>query len=172
MTVHHYIASAYELPTGSFGIKETMIPLSEILDQNKKKKSETKQPLNNHMIKVYETEEDSYGIGIKKLEPGYSDILSKFNNPFVYGLLCDEHPKAIRELFKYIDQNLIEYGKIELYSCLDGDENKEKDSTLDTIINLKTLYLGRNFKLDKKEYISQLGDMFRLEDKKFVIVIK
>jgi len=30
MTVHHYIGSPYELPTGSFGTKETLVPLPEV----------------------------------------------------------------------------------------------------------------------------------------------
>ena len=29
MTVHHYIGSPYELPTGSFGIKEKLITIYE-----------------------------------------------------------------------------------------------------------------------------------------------
>ncbi|MGG2087397.1 hypothetical protein ABFY59_10430 [Priestia aryabhattai] len=40
MTVHHYIGSPYELPTGSFGIKETLVALSEVSLFNRSPKKE------------------------------------------------------------------------------------------------------------------------------------
>ncbi|NGY79499.1 hypothetical protein F6Y02_32345 [Bacillus megaterium] len=40
MTVHHYIGSPYELPTGSFGIKEKLVTLSEVSSFNRNPKKE------------------------------------------------------------------------------------------------------------------------------------
>lgn len=40
MTIYHYIGSPYELPTGSFGIKETLVPLSEVSPFNRNPKKE------------------------------------------------------------------------------------------------------------------------------------
>ncbi|MEH7329984.1 hypothetical protein CN330_19660 [Priestia megaterium] len=165
MTVHHYIGSPYELPTGSFGTKETLVPLSEISPFNRNQKKE--KP-----ITIYKKEEDAYGISINYLTDGYSDIKHVFTLPYIYELSCDTHPKSIRELFTYIEEQLIEGCHIELYSCLDGDEAKEKDSSLDTSINLKTLYFGKHYQLDKKKYIYELGEMLKFEDKQFVVVVK
>ncbi|WP_182005396.1 hypothetical protein [Priestia aryabhattai] len=165
MTVHHYIGSPYELPTGSFGIKETLVPLSEVFPFHRNQKKE-------QLITIYEKEEDAYGISINSLTDEYSDIKHAFTLPYIYELSCDAHSKSIRELFTYIEEHLIEGCHIELYSCLDGDEAEEKDSSLDTFINLKKLYLGKYYKLDKKKYIYELGEMFTFEDKQFVAVVK
>lgn len=165
MTVHHYIGSPYELPTGSFGIKETLVPLPEVSLFNRNQKREK-------LITIYEKEEDAYGISVNRLTNGYSDIKHVFTLPYIYELSCDTHPKSIRELFTYIEEQLIEGCHIELYSCLDGDEAEEKDSSLDMSINLKTLYFGKYYKLDKKTYIYELGEMFKFEDKQFVVVVK
>ncbi len=165
MTVHHYIGSPYELPTGSFGTKETLAPLPEVslFNLNQKK---------DKPITIYEKEEDAYGISIHRLTDRYSDIKRVFTLPYIYELSCDAHPKSMRELFTYIEEQLIEGCYIELYSCLDGDEAEEKDSSLDMSINLKTLYFGKHYQLDKKKYIYELGEMFTFEDKQFVVVVK
>jgi hypothetical protein len=138
MTIHHYIGSPYELPTGNFGTKETLAPLSEVFpfhrNQNRDK-----------LITIYQKEEDAYGISVNRLTNGYSDIKHVFILPYVYELSCDPHPKSIRELFTYIEEQLIEGCHIELYSCLDGDEATEKDYSLDMSINLKTLYFGKHY---------------------------
>jgi len=165
MTVHHYIGSPYELPIGSFGTKETLVPLSEISPFNRNQKKEK-------LITIYKKEEDAYGISINYLTDGYSDIKHVFTLPYIYELSCDVHPKSMRKLFTYIEEHLIEGCHIELYSCLDGDEAKEKDSSLDTSINLKTLYFGKHYQLDKKKYIYELGELFTFEDKQFVVVVK
>ena len=57
MTVHHYIGSPYELPTGSFGIKEKLVTLSEVSSFNL-------NPNKEKLITIYEKEEDAYGISI------------------------------------------------------------------------------------------------------------
>ncbi|MEH6882088.1 hypothetical protein COK01_06100 [Priestia megaterium] len=165
MTVHHYIGSPYELPTGSFGIREKLVTLSEVSSFNRNPKKEK-------LITIYEKEEDAYGISINYLTDGYSDIKHVFTLSYIYELSCDVHPKSMRELFTYIEEHLIEGCHIELYSCLDGDEAEEKDSSLDTSINLKTLYFGKHYKLDKKKYIYELGEVFTFEDKQFVVVVK
>ncbi|AXI32784.1 hypothetical protein CIB87_15575 [Priestia megaterium] len=165
MTVHHYIGSPYELPIGSFGIKEKLVPLSKASSFNR-------NPKKDKLIKIYEKEEDAYGIRINRLTDGYSDIKHAFTLPYIYELSWDAHSKSIKELFTYIEEHLIEGCYIELYSCLDGDEAEEKDSSLDMSINLKTLYFGKYYKLDKKKYIYELGEMFTFKDKQFVVGVK
>ncbi|RDZ13484.1 hypothetical protein C3744_15755 [Priestia megaterium] len=165
MTIHHYIGSLYELPTGSFGIKETLVPLSEVSPFNRNQKKDK-------LITIYKKEEDAYGISINHLTEGYSDIKHAFTLPYIYELSCHAHSKSIRELFTYIEEQLIEGCHIELYSCLDGEEAKEKDPNLNISINLKTLYFGKHYKLDKKKYIYELGEMFTFEDKQFVVVVR
>ncbi|MED3879726.1 hypothetical protein [Priestia megaterium] len=165
MTVHHYIGSPYELPTGSFGIKEKLVPLSEVSPFNRNQKKEK-------LLTIYEKEEDAYGIGINHLTEGYSDVKHVFTLPYIYELSCDVHPKSIRELFTYIEEQLVEGCHIELYSCLDGDEAIEKDPSLEISINLKTLYFGKHYQLDKKKYIYEIGEMFKFEDRQFVVVVK
>ncbi|MFB4324453.1 hypothetical protein RB298_19120, partial [Priestia sp. BR_2] len=103
---------------------------------------------------------------------GYSDIKHVFTLPYIYELSCDVHPKSIRELFTYIEEQLVEGFHIELYSCLDGDEAIEKDPSLEININLKTLYFGKHCQLDKKKYIYEIEEMFKFEDRQFVVVVK
>ena len=165
MTVHHYIGSPYELPTGSFGIKEKLVLLSVVSPFNRNQKKEK-------LLTIYEKEEDAYGIGINHLTEGYSDVKHVFTLPYIYELSCDVHPKSIRELFTYIEEQLVEGCHIELYSCLDGDEAIEKDPSLEISINLKTLYFGKHYQLDKKKYIYEIGEMFKFEDRQFVVVVK
>ncbi|GAB1774690.1 hypothetical protein ABEU98_19140 [Priestia megaterium] len=100
MTVHHYIGSPYELPTGSFGIREKLVTLSEVSSFNRNPKKEK-------LITIYEKEEDAYGISINYLTDGYSDIKHVFTLSYIYELSCDVHPKSMRELFTYIEEHLI-----------------------------------------------------------------
>lgn len=91
MTVHHYIGSPYELPTGSFGTKETLVPLSEVSSFNRNSKKEK-------IITIYEKEEDAYGISVNRLTDGYSDIKHVFTLPYIYEL---------GEMFKFEDKQFV-----------------------------------------------------------------
>lgn len=89
--------------------------------------------------------------------------------------MCSHSREGYRALFTYIADNLSEYELIELYTCLDGHEQKEKDESLDIVINLKTLYLGDefgNYKLPDKSYIDELGKRFWSREKQYVVVTK
>lgn len=71
LTVHHYIASNREIPTGDFG-------------QN---------PKQIENLIIYETEDDFFSISVWDLE-GYDEIRGKFSNPFVYHLDCHNTRKS------------------------------------------------------------------------------
>ncbi|WP_077210953.1 hypothetical protein [Bacillus dakarensis] len=173
MSVHHFIAANKELPVGSFGYKWILKPASELAREGKFG-WEQSEYVQEPFVKVFESLEDTYGIDIIKLD-GYEQIKAKFKYKYVYELLCSHHRKGYRELFKYIDTNLLHDEEIEIYTCLDGHELQKKDDDLDTTVNLKTLeFIGQlgNIKLDKKRYITQLGEMFWLREKQYVIVKK
>ncbi|MDI5791186.1 hypothetical protein PO124_30630 [Bacillus licheniformis] len=67
-------------------------------------------------------------ISIVKLDPGYEMVKTKLSKPFVYEATgCLHRPgNDIRALFSYINSNIPEGEDIEVYSCWDGEEDKEK----------------------------------------------
>lgn len=117
MTVHHYIASSREIPTGDYGRKGKIVPVSNISEikirgikppkKTKTNKYRCDTKLNEQYMVVYETDEDYQGISISELD-GYDEIRNQFSNPYVYHLDCSVHRNAYRMLFKYIDENLLE----------------------------------------------------------------
>lgn len=183
MTVFHYIASKRELPTGWYGQKAKLVPISDVSDikikgaeLKKTKKNKYVKPLNskeNYIIE-FETEEDFLGISVSELE-SHDEITNKFNNTFLYHLDCSDHRKCYRDLFKYIAQNLVEDEKIELYTCQDGDELKPRDASIDVIINLKSKHYTNcigNFKLDERRLFEELSERFSLRERQYVVVSK
>lgn len=175
LTFHHFIAADKELPIGSFGEKSTIKTINEInLRGKRKQKKDIDKAHYTPPINVYEGEEDVLGIDVKALDPGYEMIRAKFKKMFVYEVTGYLHitGKSIKALFSYINLNLFDGEDIEIYTCLDGEEEREKNDNLDTIINLKTFQLGKHIKLDKKNYLNQLGDIFFLEDRQYIIVSK
>jgi phage tail tube protein FII len=78
-------------------------------------------------------------------------------------------------LFKYIDENLYDGESIELYTCWDGDELKEKDDTLNIVVNLKTKYFKNdigNFKINEKRLFDELSERFSFRERQYVVVTK
>ncbi|MDP4081939.1 MAG: hypothetical protein Q8923_14850 [Bacillota bacterium] len=98
-------------------------------------------------------------ISIVKLDPGYEMVKTKLSKPFVYEATgCLHRPgNDIRALFSYINSNIPEGEDIEVYSCWDGEEDKEKDDRLDFFIDIENLQLGKHVKLDKKKYIDEIA---------------
>lgn len=183
MTVHHYIASSREIPLGHYGRKANIVPISKITDIEikgaKTKKSKTNKyknniNLNEQYMVVYERDEDFLGISVSDLD-GYDEIRGKFSNPFVYHLDCSKHRKGYRELFKYIDENLLEGESIEVYTCLDGAELKEKFDSFDIVVNLKTKHFQNdvgNFKLNEKCLFDEVSERFSFRERQYVLVTK
>ncbi|MFP3822206.1 hypothetical protein SB658_26295, partial [Bacillus sp. SIMBA_008] len=71
--------------------------------KNNRKNSE------NSLVKVYDTEEDAYGIDIVHLDPGYEAVRNKFTHPYIYELQGYLHAnntpgqrKSIKSLFLFI----------------------------------------------------------------------
>lgn len=152
LTVHHYIASNREIPTGDFG-------------QN---------PMQIENMIIYETEDDFFGISVWDLE-GYDEIREKFSNPFVYHLDCRNTRKCYSDLFRYINENLSDGESIELYTCLDGDELKEKNDILHVVVNLKTKHFINdigNFMLNEKRLFDELSERFSFRERQYVVVTK
>lgn len=79
------------------------------------------------------------------------------------------------DLFKYINENLSDGESIELYTCLDGDELKEKNEILKVVVNLKTKHfisdIG-NFMLNEKRLFDELSDRFSFRERQYVVVTK
>jgi hypothetical protein len=75
----------------------------------------------------------------------------------VYYLDCRNNRKRYRVLFKYINKNLSYSKSIDLYTCLDGDELKENNDTLNIVVNFKT-----------KHFINDIGN-FRLNEKRLLL---
>lgn len=183
MTVHHYIASSREIPTGTFGIKTKLVPISDVSDikikglkseKIKRNKYINKSNLKEQYMIVYETEENFLGITVSELD-GYDEISGKFINPFVYHLECPHSRRGYRDLFKYINENLSDSESIELYTCLDGEELKEKDDSLDIVVNLGTNHFKNNignFKLDEKRLFDELSERFSFRERQYVVVTK
>lgn len=128
------------------------------------------------LVTVYETEEDSSGINVSNLDSGYEPVRDKFTTPFIYeveGYLHNNntasHRKSIKALFNFIDVHLLEGDLIEIYSCWDRHEGKEKDDSKDVVINLSTFQFGKHLKLKD---INHLCETFFLEDKQYVLVKK
>ena len=150
MTVNHYIASCREIPTGNFG----------------------QHPKQFQNTIIYETEDDFFCISVWELD-GYDEVRGKFSNPFVYHLDCRNTRKCYKDLFKYIDENLSDGESIELYTCLDGDELKDKNDTLDILVNLKTNHFKidiGNFRLNQKRLFDELSERFSFSERQYVVV--
>ena len=184
MTVHHYIASSREIPTGDYGSKAQIVPISHISEIKIRglktpKKTKTNKYRNNNKINeqymvVYETEEDFLGIFVSELD-GYDEIRSQFSNPYVYHLSCSDHRKSYRVLFEYINENLLEGESVELYTCLDGHELKEKINSLNIFVNLTTKHFQNDigkFNLNEKRLFDELSERFSFRERQYVLIIK
>ena len=113
-------------------------------------------------------------ISIAELDQGYEMVKTKFSKPFVYEATgCLHRPgNDIRALFSYINSNIPEGEDIEVYSCWDGEEDKEKDDRLDFFIDIENLQLGKHVKLDKKKYIDEIAGLFYFEERQLVKIRK
>ncbi|MCY7912536.1 hypothetical protein [Bacillus haynesii] len=113
-------------------------------------------------------------ISIAELDQGYEMVKTKFSKPFVYEATgCLHRPgNDIRALFSYINSNMPEGEDIEVYSCWDGEEDREKDDRLDFFIDIKALQLGKHVKLDKKKSIDEIAGMFYFEERQLVKIRK
>ncbi|KAA6449369.1 hypothetical protein [Bacillus swezeyi] len=181
MTLHHFIGANKKLPIGEFGRNPTLKPISELkikgIDVNKRfQGKKNRNNSGNSLVKVYDTEEDAYGIDIVQLDPGYEAVRNKFTHPYIYELQGYLHAnntpgqrKSIKSLFLYIEKYLSKGDSIEIYSCLDGYEDEDKDESMDVVINLNTLQFGKHIKFKD---INHLSHIFYLEDKQYVLVEK
>ncbi|MCY7532334.1 hypothetical protein [Bacillus altitudinis] len=166
MTLQHYIGSNKELPLGTIGQNPTYKPFSELnisMFDKKQKKHKTYQK-EDLLIEVFETEEDFEGIHIDYLDPVYEEVRDKFTHRFVYELGIIH---SLRALFKFIEKELSKGETIEIYSCLNELEMKEKDDQLDVEIDLSKKRFGKH--IDFKG-IDELIDMFELENLQYVLV--
>lgn len=176
MTLHHFIGANIELPTGSFGRNPTYKPLSELKLKGMSEDKQNKKNNGSKLVKAYETEEDASGIDVLNLVSGYELVRDKFTTPFVYEVqgyldsnITSFHRKSIKSLFSYIDEHLLKGDFIEIYSCWDGQEEKEKDNSKDVVINLTTLQFGNHIRLND---INHLCETFFLDDQQYVLVKK
>ncbi|MDN5389245.1 MULTISPECIES: hypothetical protein [Bacillus] len=181
MTLHHFIGANKVLPIGEFGTNPTFKAISELKIKgiNRNKHFQAKNNRHNSkssLVKVYETEEDAYGIDIFDLDPGYEAVRNKFTHPYIYEVQGYLHAnntpgqrKSIRSLFLFIEKHLSKGETIEIYSCFDGQEDENRDERMDVVINLNTLQFGKHIKFKDINHLSQI---FYLEDKQYVLVKK
>lgn len=169
MGVLHFIAAGRELPLGSYGYKWTLKELEKVGN-----KGMMLEAVSGKYVKIFETLEDTYGIDILELN-GHEAIRDRFQQRYIYELQCSPNRKGYRELFSYINNNLLKNEFIEIYSCLKGHEMREKDDSLDVHIDLGKLEyngpLGR-IPLKGKEYIRQLSEIFWLRENQYVMIRK
>ncbi|KIL25203.1 hypothetical protein C2W58_03894 [Bacillus pumilus] len=168
MTLQHYIGSNKELPLGTIGQNPTYKPLSKLnikLFDQKQKKHKTYQK-EDPLIEVFETEEDFEGIHIDYLDPVYEMVRNKFMHPFVYEL---DIIHSLRALFQFIEKELSTGETIEIYSCLNELETKEKDDQLYVEIDLSKKQFGKHIVFKD---IDELIAMFELEHLQYVLVKK
>lgn len=183
MTVHHYIASSTKIPTGSFWGKRKIVPITDVSNlkikgltfEKAKENKYKKLPLQEKDLIVYETEADFLSkIGVIDLD-GYEEIKSQFMNPFVYHLHCSDSRIGYRTLFGYIDEHLSIGEKMELYTCLDGDELKQKKDGFHILIDLNKNTFSNQlgiFKLNEKRLYDDLSERFSMKEQQYSIVVK
>ena len=178
LTLHHFIAANEKLPIGEFGYSPTFKPISELkikgVSFNKKLFKKNRYKNEHSLLKVYETEEDAYGIDIIHLSHEYEAVSNKFTHPYIYEIQGYLHSnnttgqrKSIQSLFFYIEEHISKGDSVELYSCLDGYEDEDKDESLDLVINLKTQQFGKHLKFKDINHLSQI---FYLEDKQYILI--
>ncbi|MGE6631861.1 hypothetical protein [Bacillus sp. NPDC077027] len=180
MTLHHFIGANKKLPIGEFGHNPTFKTISELSIKsvafNKQFVRKNRYKSEDSLVMVYETEEDAYGIDIVHLAPEDEAVINKFTHPYIYEVQGYLHAnntpgqrKSIQSLFLYIEKHLSKGDSIEIYSCLDGYEDEDKDEGLDIVIHLNTLQFGNHIKLKDINHLSQI---FYLEDKQYILIKK
>ena len=171
MTLYHYIAADRPLPTGEYGRKFTLKKFSELpepTDEDDIRHFIDESEFCDQYVQVFETELDFAGIGIHELDGEYPKI-HVLTKPYVYLLDgnfamheadLQEYPlsyeiafKCFRELFNYINEHIPTRETVEIYSCWSGEEDQERDESLDLEIDLKTFNLGGTLEFQEKQLV-------------------
>ncbi|WP_042162749.1 hypothetical protein [Paenibacillus gorillae] len=182
MTLFYYIASAHELPTGSFGQKKTVMTLMDYVTHVNPAAKEQyftqlmleRYPQGDKLMEVYDTEEDAAGLYIAGPMTGqnYSHL---FHHPYVYQVnaeagdfkindqLKESSPlryqtskKCLTELFNYLRSNLRSDEYVELFSCWTDGMDRFKDAwkkEMDLVLDLCSFELGNEFEWKECQYI-------------------
>ncbi|MFF2090301.1 hypothetical protein [Paenibacillus sp. NPDC058174] len=180
MTLFYYIASAHELPTGSFGQNKTVMTLIDYVthvNPAAKEQHFTQLMLERNPLKlteVYDTEEDAAGLYIAGPMTGqnYSHL---FDHPYVYQVnaeagdfkIDDEMKqsspqhyqtsiKCLTELLDYLRSNLRTGEYLELFSCWTDGMDRFKNASkkeMDLELDLSSFQLGNEFEWKECQYI-------------------
>lgn len=169
MSLHHFLAAPHEIPVGEFGKKPAKIERLPTIHRDVNEEDQ--------YIIHYENEEDFYGIYIDEVDDEIKQIIqTKFTNPFIYefdGYFFQNenlfHRKCIYTLFAYVKEHLRNGQLMEIYTCLYGEEHKDKNEKRNITINLTTGQFGKNLNFSS---LHELSRMIQLEDRQLITVSK
>lgn len=172
----HYLASAIEIPEGTFGDKPFYVPLSEVnwkqrgIKPTRKKVNKYRKDTAKEFVRVFEKEEDMSGMCVHLLE-GDHPVRKKFKNSYIYELTTTN----TEALFAYIDKHLFEGGEMELFSCRAGKEAapQRDDLMIECDLNQATitgLYL--TIEMDKDRLYEECSRYFSFREGQFAVIKK
>ncbi|PAE15876.1 hypothetical protein CHH91_11810 [Virgibacillus sp. 7505] len=172
MTEKHYLAANKRLKQGDYGSNPLWI-LAEQIDENELRKVYFRQM---HEWKgqkywlIYKTKDDCLGITIERRK---ELVLPHVTNKFVYELECADERHSYEALFRFVDEQLCYGEKVELYTCWDGEEDADRLTECDTVIQLAAgLYIsgGASFPISRENQIADLARKFRWRDRQYVVI--
>lgn len=172
MTEKHYLAADKRFKQGEYGSNPLWV-LAEEIDEAELENAYFRQV---HECKgkiywlIYKTKEDSLGITIEHRK---ELILPHVTNKFVYELECADEKLSYEALFRFVDEQLGYGEKVELYTCWDGEEDADRLTVCDTVIQLAAgLYIsgGASFPISRENQIADLARKFRWRDRQYVVI--
>ncbi|MFP7479518.1 hypothetical protein [Terribacillus saccharophilus] len=172
MTEKHYLAANKRLKQGDYGSNPLWI-LAEQIDENELRKVYFRQM---HEWKgqkywlIYKTKDDCLGITIERQK---ELVIPHVTNKFVYELECADERLSYEALFRFVEEQLGYGENVELYTCLDGEEDADRLTVCDTVIHLTAgLYIsgGASFPISRENQIADLARKFRWCDRQYVVI--
>lgn len=180
MTVYHFIATSTPILSDTFEDRGKTIYVDDLSELNfkiefYKEKKNKYSPKVKIPVRYYETEEDfQQQIGAHEVDEDHN-IRTQFQHPFVYYLSCKDTREGYKSLFQELDRFLSHGERIEMYTCLDGEEEKSRKDSLSIIVNLRTLTYKNDigtYRLNEKRLYHELSERFAFRERQYVIVTK
>ncbi|WP_097042616.1 hypothetical protein [Terribacillus aidingensis] len=172
MTQKHYLAVNKRLKQGIYGRKEIRLPAEEADDEVLKKAyfAQVHEINKKKHWLICETKADAVGIAIERQKEMY---IPHIKNKFIYELDCADEKLAYKILFRFMEENLDFGDKLELYTCLDGEEEQPRNEAWDTKILLEEgRFISGEAELSFKQdnHIESLSQKFRWHDRQYVVI--
>jgi len=172
MTQKHYLAAGKRLKQGEHGSNSIWMRAEDI-DDYMLENAYFKQM---HEIKgekywrICQTKKDHSSIVIERRKECYIPHIA---NAFLYELECEDDGAAYEALFRFVDEQLDDGDKIEMYTCWDGEENAARLEACDTLILLGAGSYqsgGASFPISRENPIADLARKFRWCDRQYVVI--